>query len=263
MGQEVSGRGCRERVLWCCSEEHSSGKGGLTGGGRDGLNSPQEHKNQRIVSAGDLARDRQEESPSLREPRSVGSAARGGTGGGRRGRRGGPSSERVAPSLDVFIEDLEGSERRAYGEAFGKLDLHGAGAVPPDCAALRSLILENSALKEAELDVELLKVGSLDEGGLSLPSLLQLLRDNAVADTAAIEEFLNSSSDGVTSTSVECRSRLLLVGESYLGAQFTEDQWDKILNAVMMDADVTIQLEQWLSYCNAVARIIRLVKFVF
>lgn len=163
--------------------------------------------------------------------------------------------------FDLILSDLDSAEQLAYGEAFAKLDTHHIGCVALDNAGLREFIKANSWICESDLDVELLKVGSLDDGGLSLPNFLQLLRENALSDTVGIEAFLGASSDGVTITAQDCRSHLLMLAQRRLHAQFGEDQWDRIFNTVMMDADVVVPMEQWITYSNQVARIVRLARY--
>lgn len=163
-------------------------------------------------------------------------------------------------SFDLVLSDLETAEQLAYSQAFNRFDTHGTGCVPMDHEGLREFLLSNSAIDIEELDTELLKAGSLDDGGLRLDSFFVLLREHAIADTTAIEEFLGTSTDGVTASAQDCRNRLLLLGQRQLDAHFNEEQWDCIFNTVMMNADVVVPMEQFITYCNSTARIVRVAK---
>lgn len=162
--------------------------------------------------------------------------------------------------LDDALSDLEAAEARVYGQAFEQIPGSSNGLLPLDSEELKNFLAVHTAIDQAELETELLKTGALDEGGLAQGRFLQLLRENAVGDALAIEEFLGASGDGVGVPAVDCRSRLLLLAQRALDAAFAEDEWDRIFNTVMMDADVVVPLEQWIAYCKQTARIVRVMK---
>lgn len=174
---------------------------------------------------------------------------------------GGAAPGSSAISFDLLLSDLESSEQIVYGEAFAQMDTAGAGSVPLDSIPLKVLVASNTSIDEAEIDTELLKVINFDEGGgCTLQNFLQVYRENAIATNVSIEEFLAASADGVVVSASDCRSRLLLLGQRKLEAQFNEDQWDRIFNTVMMDCDVVVNMEVWIAFCSKVARIVRLSK---
>lgn len=166
----------------------------------------------------------------------------------------------AGPGLDQVLSDLETVEGQVYGQAFQQIPGSSDNLLPLSSEELRNFLAVHTAIEQAELETELLKTGALDEGGLSQDRFVQMLRDNAVADTSAIEEFLGASNDGVTLPSMDCRSRLLLMFQRQLDADFTEDQWDRTFNTVMMDADVVVPMEQWIAFCKQTARIVRVMK---
>jgi len=162
-------------------------------------------------------------------------------------------------SFDLVLSDLESAEQLGYGTAFAKFGANAGGFLPLDCAAMRNFIIKQTVIGEDDIDIELLRTASLEDG-LSLANFLQILRENAIAEAAGIEEFVRMNSDGMTVPSQDCRSHLLLFAQRRLDANFDDDQWDRIFNVVLMDADITVTMEQWITFCKHIARIVRLFK---
>mmetsp|Transcript_118291 Transcript_118291/g.252587 ORF Transcript_118291/g.252587 Transcript_118291/m.252587 type:complete len:223 (-) Transcript_118291:78-746(-) len=159
--------------------------------------------------------------------------------------------------FDLLISDLEAAEEKVYGEVFKPWDQSRSGIVPMDNHDLRGYLASNSDIEATEIDTELLKHGSLDEGGVSLFNFIQLMRDCCVSDTSSIEDFLAMGGESQSVPAEDCRSRLMIMGQRKFGATFNEDQWDRIFNIVMRDASVTVTMDQWTVYCKQVARICR------
>merc|ERR1712061_910311 len=154
--------------------------------------------------------------------------------------------------------DLESSEGIAYGEAFTGFKPEANGLVPLDNDALRCFLAAGTSIPEADLDLDFVKCGALDAGGLSQEKFLQLCRDNAIDEGATIEEFLGASNDGgVTVSAEDCRSRLLAMAQRRLGAQFTDPHWEQIFSQVMVNADVKVPMEQWIEFSKQIARTVR------
>eukprot|EP00416_Gambierdiscus_australes_P043256 CAMPEP_0171101296 /NCGR_PEP_ID=MMETSP0766_2-20121228/54549_1 /TAXON_ID=439317 /ORGANISM="Gambierdiscus australes, Strain CAWD 149" /LENGTH=230 /DNA_ID=CAMNT_0011561311 /DNA_START=67 /DNA_END=759 /DNA_ORIENTATION=+ len=163
-------------------------------------------------------------------------------------------------TFDLLLSDLEAAEEAVYGKVFVHLPGGTNGLVKLDCEELRSLVVLHTSVEETELETELLKTGALDDGGLSSSRFVHFMRNNAVAETLAIEEFLGMSKDGVTVSAQDCRSRLQQVGQRKLAADFPEARWDRLLNVVMTDADIVVPMEVWITFCKQTARTIRVAK---
>lgn len=171
---------------------------------------------------------------------------------------GSPSRRDVTP--DDILSNLEGSEEVLYGDAFAMFPGGGTGYVGLDSGAMRDFICTNSAISMQDVDLELLKVASPEEG-LTQFAFLQLLRENPISEGDAISHFLGMSSDGENLVADECRSGLLLFAQQKLSGNFNEERWECILNTVMWDAGVMVPMEQWLSYCKLTGRMVRLLRY--
>jgi len=167
-----------------------------------------------------------------------------------------PVAPATTVSFDYILSDLEAAEETAYGEAFS-LCSGGNSTAQMDNTSLRDFIITNSSVGAEDLDPHLFQVAT-EEMSLTVDGFLHVLRENAVSDTTTIEQFLGMASNGETCAAEECRSGLLLFSQRHLGANFSEEKWDRIFNTVMWDADVTVSMEKWIFYCKVVARIIRL-----
>lgn len=239
MGAGASGGKPGEINLWCCAPqdgdagtEIQTGLGFYTGSEREGGSS------QAKAKAAPKAKSAAPAAPALV------ATAEADAGG----------------SMDLVLSDLAAAEEFQYGQAFAGMDLLGSGVVAMDNPQLRSFVKANTAIDDAELDTELVKIVSWDEGGIKHENFLKLLRENAIADTMAIEEFLGASSDGASLPAPDCRRKLQEIGLRKLNATFSQAQWDRVCNTVMMAADGVVSLEDWISYCNQVARIVRVSK---
>jgi len=169
------------------------------------------------------------------------------------------------PRRDVTVEDilsdLESSEETLYGEAFAMFPGGLSGFVGLDSAGMRDFLCTNSAISMDTVDMELLIQASTDEG-LSGSGFVHLLREFSVSDSESIAHFLGLSSNGETLTSEECRTALLLFGQQKLAGNFTDERWETILDTVMWDASMTVTMEQWISYCKLIGRILRLLRYM-
>jgi hypothetical protein len=167
-----------------------------------------------------------------------------------------PTRPTTQVTFDFILSDLESAEQVAYGEAFTSCT-GGGSTAQMDNVSLRSFILNNSIIAPDDLDPHLIQVAD-DSDAITVDGFLHVLRENAVSDTATIEQFLGMASNQETVAAEECRSGLLLFSQRTVGAQLSEEKWDRVFNTVMWDADVTVSLEKWIFYCKVVARIIRL-----
>lgn len=182
-------------------------------------------------------------------------------------KRGGPSAApnssspgRREVTADDILSNLEGSEEVLYGEAFASFPGGLNGFVMLDCVAMRDFICTNSSISMDDIDLELLKIASPDEG-LSLHGFLHLLREFSISDGDSISHFMGLSSDGETLVAEECRSGLLLFAQQRLMTNFNDDRWECIFNTVMWDASVSVSMEQWINYCKFTGRIVRLLRY--
>lgn len=169
-----------------------------------------------------------------------------------------PARREVTP--EDILSNLEGSEEVLYGDAFAMLPGGRTGFISLDCGVMRDFICTNSAITMQDIDLELLKVTSPDEG-LTHSVFLHLLREFPISESDAISNFLGLSGDGESLVSEDCRTGLLLFAQQRFSASFSEDRWECILNTVMWDAGMMVTMEQWLSYCKLIGRIVRLFRF--
>lgn len=163
-------------------------------------------------------------------------------------------------TADDILSNLEGSEEVLYGDAFASFPGGRNGVVGLDSTAMRDFICTNSAISMQDVDMELLKVASPEEG-LYRDAFLHLLRDFPVSESDAISQFLGLSADGERLASEECRSGLLLFSQQMLSSNFSEDRWECILNTVMWDAGMMVPMDQWISYCKLIGRTVRLLRY--
>eukprot|EP00747_Dinoflagellata_sp_TGD_P188914 gnl/TRDRNA2_/TRDRNA2_48584_c0_seq1.p1 gnl/TRDRNA2_/TRDRNA2_48584_c0~~gnl/TRDRNA2_/TRDRNA2_48584_c0_seq1.p1 ORF type:complete len:254 (-),score=40.44 gnl/TRDRNA2_/TRDRNA2_48584_c0_seq1:15-731(-) len=160
-------------------------------------------------------------------------------------------------SLDLVLSDLERAEEITYGQAYADFP----APVMLDTPSLRDFALENCAISQDDLDLDFMRMGATLEDGVSLEVLLLLLRENAVPEALLLNQFLSISGDGEHLGAEECRQGLYSLGTREMGAQFTEEQWDRILMTVMMECDSTVMMDQWIVCSKRIARIIRLTRY--
>jgi len=191
--------------------------------------------------------------PADARPSPEGSAARGGA----------AASAAGGVTAEQIIRDVEGSEERLYGDAFKGMPGGRTGFLALDCAAARDFICTYSVITMDEIDMELLKVAAPEEG-LSLHGFLSLLREFAVSESDAIQEFLHLGGEGRPEAegmaSEECRTALLIFGQQRLSTNFADDRWESVLDSVMASAGPEVPMEQWIGFCKHMARICRLTR---
>jgi len=162
-------------------------------------------------------------------------------------------------TFDAVLSDLDAAEAKVYKDIFLQMLPTGRQQLALDNGKLRSFIRENTAIEAEEVDSELLRRGGEDVS-LNEDAFVQLIRDNAVSDTAVLEEFMSGSADGETLSAVDCRTLLHGLGQSRLNAELSEEQWDRILNTALMSAGAVVALDDWISFSKTTARIIRVCK---
>mmetsp|Transcript_56433 Transcript_56433/g.98329 ORF Transcript_56433/g.98329 Transcript_56433/m.98329 type:complete len:276 (+) Transcript_56433:74-901(+) len=163
-------------------------------------------------------------------------------------------------SVDDILSNLEGSEEVLYGDAFSSFPGGATNFVTLDCMPMRDFLVTNSCISMDDVDMELLKVASTDDG-LSRDGFLHLLREFAVSDSDSLGQFMGLSSNGESLAAEECRSGLLLFCQQKLSTNFSDDRWDCIFNAILWDAGITVDMEKWCIYCKTTARMVRLLRY--
>lgn len=175
------------------------------------------------------------------------------------GFRGIPVSARMDVSVDDILSNLEAAEDSIYGEVFAMFSGKHTRFVGLDVAALRDFVCTNSAITVDDIDTELLRVASLEEG-LSRDGFLHLLRDFPISEGDSISQFLGMSSDGDSLSTEESRSGLRFFAQRFSN-HLDDERWERVLNAVLSDAGVTVPMEQWINHCKITTRIVRLLRY--
>jgi len=169
------------------------------------------------------------------------------------------------PQCDVSVDDILSNPDRVeevlYGEAFAMFLGGHHGVVGLDSTSMRDFICTNTCISMQDIDVEMLKVAS-SEQGLNLSDFLLLMRQFPIPDDDCIVQFVGMSADGESLVAEECRTALLVFMQHSFTTNFSDEQWECIFNTVMWDADVTVLMEQWILYCKLTARIVRLLRYI-
>lgn len=172
----------------------------------------------------------------------------------------GPSTTRREVSVDDILSNLEGSEEVLYGDAFSSFPGGTTNYVTLDCLPMRDFLVTNSCISMDDVDIELLKVASTDDG-LSRDGFLHLLREFSVSESDSLGQFMGLSSNGESLAAEECRSGLLLFCQQKLSTNFSEDRWECVFNAILWDAGLVVDMEKWCLYCKTTARMVRLIRY--
>lgn len=132
----------------------------------------------------------------------------------------------------------------------------------PDDAQLRDFIITHSSVTVGEVDIELLKIASLNDNlSVDKAGFLQILRDNSINEGDALQEFMALAADGENVPAEDCRTGLLNMIQQKLNTNFSDTRSEKIFDSVMVDAELTVPMEQWIAYCKKVGRIVRLARY--
>jgi hypothetical protein len=162
--------------------------------------------------------------------------------------------------MTTILMDLDCAEESLYMEVF--LGLAPSGHAEPDNRQLREFVMNNSAVTIEEVDTEILKIASESESfSVDTRGFLRLLQDNAISESDALNQFVGLTSDGECITSEDCRTGLLNLMEQRLGATLNDEQSEQIFNTVMMEAGLTVPMEQWFNFSKKAARIVRLMRY--
>merc|ERR1712039_1144367 len=145
----------------------------------------------------------------------------------------------------------------AYGKAFK--DFRAGSQVPLDNAGMREFLLENTAITMEDLDMSLLRADP-EGNGLSKELFLKLIRDNTASDSEVLEQFMNSSADGESISSTDCRSCLLLFVNQTLAVELNDVRWEAGIDVIMADIGVTVSMESWVECSKKFCRMIRLAR---
>jgi hypothetical protein len=159
-----------------------------------------------------------------------------------------------------ILTNLEDSEEMVYGEAFSMLFGGQNGYVALDSAAMREFISSNSVISKDDIDFEMLKIASPDEG-LSRDAFLMLLREFTIVEADSISQFLNLSANSEDMSSEECRTGLLMFGQGNIASNMSQKEWESVLDTVMSDAGVVVKMDQWITYCKLMSRTVRLSRY--
>merc|ERR1712232_492324 len=168
------------------------------------------------------------------------------------------ASRGVTPKVDftAILSDLDVAEAKVYGNAFAGFAPQ--GSTTPDDKQLRSFLLAHSAVASEELETELLKQASMNTTFcIDSAAFLNLVRDWSVNEDMAFQQFITLTSNGENIPSEDCRTGLRGVVEK-LGVRLNDEQYERLVNTVMMDAGANVPMEQWIGYCKIAARITRL-----
>jgi len=157
---------------------------------------------------------------------------------------------------DAILSDLASAEQQAYDPVFNSF-ANGA-PVPADSQPMRTFLMDNSSCDDIEISL-LQSVN--DDMQIDSVAFLELLRNNAIPETAILGQFTQLSPDGQALAAEECRTGLTMLGMA-MNVNFTNERWDSILNMVMMDAGASVMMEDWMRYAKTVARFVRLFQFV-
>jgi hypothetical protein len=167
-------------------------------------------------------------------------------------------------SFEAVLADLEGAEQAAYMAAFSSLS-SGAGSVGPDHDGLRSFVIIHSGISEQDLDTELLKIASANDAfQIDGNGFVNLLQMHPISESSVLNLFLINSSDGETMTSSDCRTCLLTLmtsPEYGLNSNIDGVRAERIFDAVMVSASLSVSMEQWIMFAKTAARIVRLVHY--
>lgn len=163
--------------------------------------------------------------------------------------------------FDKILSDLEGSEMKVYGDVFASFNrFHPGDPVGLDDQGCREFLQMNGSFDD--LDMAMLQAANSETMMLDLGGVVQLLRNNSLADGEILGQFSMLSSDGMSLSSEECRTGLILMAQEKLNERcFADDQWDCILTMVMMDAGPSVSMEDWMRYAKTVSRYVRLVQY--
>uniref|UniRef100_A0A7S2N1T8 EF-hand domain-containing protein n=1 Tax=Alexandrium andersonii TaxID=327968 RepID=A0A7S2N1T8_9DINO len=174
----------------------------------------------------------------------------------------GPSVVPDPPTEQEILDDLERSEGKIWRIAFMKIDCDSTGTVATHAELLRPYIMEASALHEDTVEAVLQRTGK--DGKLPFDSFANLLRDHASDETESLATFQQLAGGEDLIESIDARNALRLYGERKCGARgahaLDEDIWEKVLNEVMKDVEVTVDMELWVRQCSLLARYIRVFR---
>jgi len=163
-------------------------------------------------------------------------------------------------TADDVLSDLDSAERMVYSKVYDTFPCDQGRHVGLDCSPMRNFICMKTAIGSDDIDMELLKVASPDEG-ISYDAFAYLLQQHAISEAESISSFLEMSMNGDRIAAEECRSCLLIFAQRQDSSNSCEEHWERILNTVMWDAGASVDMEQWLLYCKMVGRVMRLMPF--
>merc|ERR1719215_234116 len=160
-------------------------------------------------------------------------------------------------NFDLALQDVAKVEEQIYSKAFASFA--SGNAVPLDNVAMRDYIATNTALGWNDVDTKLLE--KQDNMKISKTTFMQIMRQDACSEQLALERFVGLCGGGDSLTSSDCRTGLIMVKEELGIPDAVKDaRWERVLDAVMRDSDMTISMENWLAHCNTMARIARAVQ---
>jgi len=165
-------------------------------------------------------------------------------------------------SLETLLSDLEAAELQTYSHVW--IEIAGdAGSMPLDSQPLRSILLEKTCIPPEELDTTLILAAP--DLVLTLTGFLHLLRENTLADAAALQQFVEAqfveaspNGEAVPAAALSRNLPEFLSGQ--LGIRLRQESWNVIVAATFSDAVEFLDVEQWLMRCKKAARVARLMK---
>jgi len=166
--------------------------------------------------------------------------------------------------LEILLIDLPGAELQTYGSAMLSLaGPSGGSLLQPDNIQLRDFLLTNSAISSEDLDMELLKVASAnDTFSIDTDGFLGLLREHAVSENDALQQFIALSPEGTEISGQDCRSGLANLLQQRLHTNWPASTTERVVDVVMKEAQLTIGMEQWIGFARHLGRVARLARYL-
>jgi len=173
--------------------------------------------------------------------------------------------------LNLLVSNLEKLEELVYRETFSTFDMDDSGLVPLSDGDLHCFVLANSAIGVDGLDGALLCHAATTPAsawGLDLPGFLRLLREHALPADTAVQYFNDATRPGGGAPAItDCGGNLRRFAAQHMGgvalAEFSQGEQDMIFEATLQGGAARLTLDEWVSCCKRIARIIRVARCSF
>ncbi|CAL1148337.1 unnamed protein product [Cladocopium goreaui] len=180
-------------------------------------------------------------------------------------RREAAKAKRDRQLLESIAEQIDQSEEHAYGQVYSELCHEDE---PPSVVDPQVL---NFLASHTDINVQgggerladaLRQVLAPAEDTLQFPQFLELLRENAVADSTAVSKFLETCRGHDSVAKTECAAHALHVAQKMVSITFEKEKWDVLLQAVMRDMEHMLSLQDFVQICKKLSRCARLLQFL-